>query len=119
MGNKFKKKKNLVKLRLRAKLSFDEGYAENPIYSIKAFTNEKNRGIDMIELIKNNFHINKEDINLAFKKKMEEWQEDFQKPTIYSKEVEKTLKKIEWTRDEKGNIISPFSIKKKQDSFIK
>jgi len=107
MGNKFKKSKNIVKQRLRAKLSFDEGYAENPIYSLKAFTNEKDRGIDMIELIKNQFQINNEDIDLAFRNKMEEWEEDFQKPTN---------RLIEWTRDEKGNIISPFSVKNKNIS---
>lgn len=114
MAGKFKKKKNFVRPRLRAKLSFDEGYAENPVYSIKGFTTEKEKGIDMIELIKNNFHINGEDEKLAFKKKMEEWQQDLNKPDDHTKEAEKNLTKVKWTKDERGNIISPFSVKNKK-----
>ena len=115
MGSKFKKKKNnSVKSTLRARLSFDQGYAENPIYSIKANTNEKNRGIDMIDLIKNNFRINREDLDIATKKKFEEWQKDSETPTEYSKEALKHQKKIVWTRDEKGNPVSPWELKRRE-----
>ena len=103
MGKKFIQKPNHLR-KLRVKLSFDDGFAENPLYSIKAFTNEKFKGISMIELIEDNFKITKEDRDLAYKKKMEEWQEDF----------ENTGKqKNKFTRDEKGNFASPFRSKKK------
>ncbi len=109
-----KKKKKFIRPRLRAKLSFDEGFAEMPLYSIKAFTSEKEKGIDMIELIKTNFNINGGDMDLAFKKKMEEWQEEAMKPTELSIEARRTQVKIKWTRDENGNLISPFSNKAKE-----
>lgn len=112
-----KKKRKFIKPRLRAKLSIDEGFAENPIYSIKAFTTEKDKGIDMIELIKSNFNINAKDMDLAFKKKMEEWQQEAMKPTQVSIEVRKA--QIKWTRDEDGNFISPFSKKAKDLSKSK
>jgi len=107
-----RKKKKFVRQRLRAKLTFDEGFAEDPLYSIKAFTNEKDKGINMIELIKNNFNINGEDVDLAFKKKMAEWQEEAMKPTEVTAEIRRV--QIKWTRDEKGNFISPFSKKAKE-----
>lgn len=85
--------------RLRCKLSFDEGFAEQPIYSIKGFTNEKDKGIDMIELIKNNFSITQWDIEKGRSREAEEQYQHYKK----------SQGAIKWTRDDKGNIVSPFS----------
>lgn len=98
--------------RLRAKLSFDDGFAERPLYNIKAFTNEKEKGIDMVELIGNNFGISRKDIDEALQRKLKEWNEDAMKPTII-KDEEIKKKQIKFTRDERGNIVSPFKSKKK------
>ena len=94
MGKNIKKDKFQRINLLRAKLSFDDGFAEHPIYVIKATTNEKKKGLYMLELIENNFNITIEDKRNEFIKKVREQD------------------KIKWTRDEKGNIISPFNIKK-------
>ncbi len=104
---KLKKERNNIRNNLRARLSFDEGFAENPLYSIRAFTNEKDKGIDMIDLVKTNFSICEEDIRRHMENKMKEWQKDSMKPTEYPKGSEP--KRIVWKRDERGNIISPFS----------
>ena len=79
----------------KVKLSFHDGYAEYPIYSIKALTTEKDKGMNMLELIEQQFGITKEDRKVAFIVRVRE---------------EENI----WTRDEKGNIISPFSKKIKQ-----
>ena len=104
-------KKYIPRSRLRAKLSFDEGFAERPIYVIKANTQEKQKGINMLELIETNFNINKEDRLDATKKKLEELNIEAMTPTLVSKEVEKN--QARFTRDEKGNIVSPFKSEKK------
>lgn len=100
--------------RLRAKLSFDDGFAERPLYTIKAFTNEKSKGINMLSLIEDNFSITLED-RLEHEKK--EWEDLSKDINEFSREVDKR-KKVEWTKDEKGRIISPFS-KKKIDEVSK
>jgi hypothetical protein len=96
---------------LRAKLSFDDGFAESPIYSIKGMTTEKNKGINMLELIEDHFKISKEDRKKAFVAKMSEINALAIQPTEQPKGFKH--KKIEWTRDEKGEIISPFKSKNK------
>ena len=102
------KKKSFVKSVKRARFSIDEGFAEKPIYSVKAFTTEKDKGIDMVNLIKDNFDITSEDIDYAFKRKMEDWQNDITPDEVTIKKSSATIK---WTRDERGNIVSPFSKK--------
>lgn len=92
---------------LRAKLSFDEGFAENPIYTIKAFTNEKDKGIYMLKLIEDNFLISFADRILHDKIEMK----SIENETNKFKESDDG-KSVTWTRNEKGNIISPFSKKK-------
>ena len=100
------KKKQIHRLGdMRAKLSFDEGFAENPIYSIKAKVSEKDKGVSMIHLIKQNFGISEE----FFKRKMNEMHIAAMNPTEYPK----FTTPVKWTRDEKGNIISPFRSKRK------
>lgn len=109
-----KKKNSFNFLReLRAKLSFDDGFAERPIYSIKGKTNEKEKGINMLELIESQFGISKEDRQKAFRAQMEELNDLAMQPTEYPKPFKPD--KIKFTRDEKGNLASPFRTKKKED----
>lgn len=98
---------------LRVKLSFDEGFAERPIYVIKGRTTEKQKGINMIDLIKQNFNISELDV----KKQLEEYNKDAMIPTEYHGAY--MTKKIKWTTDSEGNKISPFSAninKQKEDN---
>lgn len=87
--------------KLKARLSFDEGYTERPIYSIKASTTEKEKGIDMIELILTNFNITIREVGEYIKKKRISLVNEM-------KALAKTSPTINWTRDEHGNIASPF-----------
>ena len=96
--------------RLRAKLSFDDGFAERPLYSIKAFTNEKGKGINMIDLIRDNFDVSNLDLKEYQKDKFTELTRDFEE----LEEEKITRTPIKWTRDEKGQIISPFGNKAKE-----
>ena len=85
---------------MRAKLSFDEGFAERPIYVIKGSVNEKDKGINMIELIRDNFGICDEDMRKVMIERLEEYNRDFFRP------IEKKGKEpIKWKRDSRGNII--------------
>ncbi len=93
-----KPKKQIRKGVLTAKLTFfDWGWADNVIYTQKAKVNEKLKGIQMISKIKHFFGITNKDI-----KESEE--------ILIRYEIEK----IEWTRDDKGNIISPFKTKREE-----
>lgn len=107
------KKRNPRKLhdyrsaRLKARLSFDEGYAEKPVYSIKGWVSEKQKGLDMMELIENNFNITLMDREEDMKNKQKEFLEEMKDLSTGEKEVSPRDK---WTRDEKGNLVSPWSI---------
>lgn len=89
-----------------AKLTaFDEDKRERPHYKAQAFQTEKNKGIQMIRYLKQLFGIgfigsNMEDLNPEQKQILES-------------------NKIKWTRDEKGNIISPWSNKAKELKKVK
>lgn len=96
---------------MRAKLSFDEGYAEKPHYSIKAFTTEKDKGMNMMELIEDNFSISEEDRKAWFQKKLAEFNADAMTPTVMPKSL--ADKQVKFTRDDKGKIVSPFRSDKK------
>lgn len=98
-----------IKNRLRIKLSADDGFAERPLYSMKAFNTEKSKGIDMAEFIFNNFNISQKDMEEKRQKEIEETRTEIDKRRDFIKQIEKPIK---WTRDEKGNIKSPFSKKK-------
>ncbi len=92
-------KKQIRKSLLTAKLTFfDWGWADNIIYSKKARVNEKKEGIKMISQIKQFFGITNNDI-----KENEEIT------------IRHEIQRIEWTRDNEGNIISPFGTKKQND----
>ncbi len=116
MGNH---KKNNPRLgSTRAKLTFDDGFAEKPTHRIIGFTTEKDKGISMLELIQNKFNISEYEFKEAFKKKLSEWQKEFQEPTEYKKTYPKKFslkdEKPQFTRDERGQIISPFGEKAKE-----
>lgn len=88
---------------MRVKLVIDEGFAERPIYKIKAFSTEKDKGIMMLEIIEDTFKISNKDKDDYFKKKLSELNADAMTPTIVN-----GIEQVKWTRDAKGNIISPF-----------
>lgn len=104
------KKKYFGSSEIRARLSFDEGFRERPLYAIKAKVTEKDKGIDMIELIKQHFNISQKDEKEAFEKKMEFFRADFPRPTKIPKEIKQ--QRIKWTRDNKGRVVSPFRAKR-------
>ncbi len=110
MRNKDKRRDNR-ELKLRARLGIDEGFAEKPLHSIKAYTTEKPKGLLMIELIENYFNISEEDRKNSFKQKLKEINENAFTPTEFPKDIRD--KQVKITRDEKGNIVSPFASKKK------
>ncbi len=80
-------------------LVYDWGWADEIIYKLKAKTTEKLKGVVMVEKIKEIFGINESDLHKHQEKEIE-MQRQIQTP-------------VEWTRDEKGNIVSPF--KKKEE----
>ena len=87
-----KKKAETRKSYITAKLVFfDWGWADNIIYKIKGKETEKDKGLTMIQKIKELFGIRNNEIeSYEVKVRVDE------------------LDKIKWTRDEKGNIVSPF-----------
>jgi hypothetical protein len=95
-------KKEHRKSFVSAKLIFyDWGWRENVIYRVKASCNEKNKGLLMIDAIRNYFGINNMD-----EKEHEE---------IKIKREVRAIQPIKWTRDEKGQIVSRFAKKLKED----
>lgn len=83
-----------------AKLIFyDWGWRENIIYRLSARCNEKGKGLMMINAIKNYFGISDSD-----ERKDEE---------IRIRREVRAIRPIKFTRDEKGNLASPFRTKKK------
>ncbi len=83
-----------------AKLIFyDWGWRENIIYRVTARCNEKGKGLLMLSAIRNYFGISSAD-----EKKDEEVK------------IKREVEEIKWKRDERGQIVSPFS-KKLKDKF--
>ncbi len=99
-----KKRKFYGRGNLRAKLIFDDGFAEKPIYSIKAMMNEKRKGFNMIDLIRHNFNLSPEEEKYYEEMIKDEVRECF---NAYN-DKDKTLK---LNRDDQGNLISPFASK--------
>ena len=87
--------------------AFETSKREYPIYKIKAYSSEKDKGNMMVQSLKSLFDISDRDEQNHFKREVEE-----QKKLITRKNFGST--KIEWTRDEGGKIISPFSAKLKK-----
>ena len=82
---------------LTAKLTFfDWGWADNIVFKLIARVSDREKGFVMIERIKTFFNINNNDIIKN------------EKETI----KEEMNQQIKWTRDEEGNIVSPFKSKK-------
>lgn len=98
----------------KAKLTFHDGFKEEPTHRITAYINEKNKGISMLELIQNKFSISEQEFKEAFKRKLSEWQKDAWEETKQPKKWELKDKPTRFTKDEKGRIISPFSPKAKE-----
>lgn len=99
-------KNTIKKADLTAKLTFfDWGWADNVIFSLKAMITEKHKGFLMIEKIKMFFNINNKDI-------INNEEQHIKREINDIKEMQKEKSKIKWTRDEQGNIISPFRTKK-------
>ncbi len=89
---KIENRKNYITAKL---VFYDWGWADNIIYKIKGRVSEKEKGLRMIEKIKEFFGITNNSI------------EDHDK-----KVSDEEMKRINWTRDEDGKIISPFKSKK-------
>ncbi len=113
MSNRGKKRRHKVNNmgEIIASLNFSE-YTPFPkhLYGIKALIQDKDKGINMIQTIMERFYISDFDIEDWRRQMKEKEKENF-------KEMEEDAKKwngnkIDWTRDEKGNIISPFKSKK-------
>lgn len=93
-NNKIHKKSYLT-----AKLTiFDWGWPDKIIFGLKGKQNEKGKGMLMIDRLKDLFGISNSDITTHEEESIQ-------------KEVKK-MEKIKWTRDDKGNIISPYRSKK-------
>ncbi len=97
------KKNNYPHKIMRARLSFDEGFRERPIYSIKGNITEKDKGLDMLDLIRTQFNISDRDQREFFREKLRELDMDAMTPT--------EPQKIK--RDEEGRIVSPFALERK------
>lgn len=81
---------------LTAKLSIhDWGWGDKVIYRLTGKTTEKMKGLQMLEQIKLRFGINNFD------------EKDYDRSKIT--DVKKEMKRIDWARDDRGNIVSPFS----------
>ena len=85
------------------------GWFGDLIDRIKAKTTEKDKGMMMLEKIENQFSISESD-RIIFRKEMQareerEWEE--------MERQAKAMKDKPFKRDEYGNIISPFALKRK------
>lgn len=96
---------------LKAKLSFNDGYAERPIYTIKANIGEKEKGLYMIELIQDNFNISIEEVIIHRDKIEKEIIEEMKLMSSLNSQIFE--KNSPLNRDEKGNLVSPFRSEKK------
>ena len=105
-----KERKEHKKGFVTAKLTFfDWGWRDKINYNAIAKSHEKEKGFMMVERLRNLFGISRVDEE-TFRKKMVELERDAFTPNKYPKN--NGLPK--WTRDQKGNIISPFSKKARE-----
>jgi len=86
------------------------GWFGDLIDRIRAKTNEKERGMLMVNKLENYFNINEFDRKIFRQKLLEREKRDFKEMEEQAKLIE--VKPIKWTRDETGKIVSPFPIKK-------
>lgn len=94
-----KDKKIVRKNFLTAKLMvYDWGWADKIMYRLIGKTNEKHKGIMMLKKIREIFGITEHDI-LNYEEREVETMRNIPKP-------------VKWSRDERGNITSPFRKKK-------
>lgn len=85
-------KKNFLTVKL---MIYDWGWADNILYRFTAKTSEKLKGVMMLQKIKEVFGISEKDVQ------------------EHHEEEIKAQGDIPWTKDNRGRIISPFSVKKK------
>ncbi|KKM79977.1 hypothetical protein LCGC14_1344460, partial [marine sediment metagenome] len=79
------------------------------IFSLKALTTEKIKGIMMVDKLENDFNISDYDKEI-FRKEMQEREEREWEEMERQAEA---MKGKPFKRDEHGNIISPFALKRK------
>ncbi len=100
---------NVFRQNIVFKLSANDGYAERPFYSSRAVCpGEKSKAIDMIFMLRDNFEISRKDEEEKRLKEIEETKKQIHERKDFIKAIQEPIK---WTRDEEGNIISPFSKK--------
>lgn len=100
MGSNKEHKKSFVTAKL---MFYDWGWREKIIYNTSAKSNEKEKGVMMVEKLKNLFGISRVDEE-TFQKRMVELERDAFTPNEYPPE----MKPFKWTRDAKGNLVSPY-----------
>lgn len=88
-----------------ARLDFHDWWG-NLIDRIKGKVTQKNKGLEMLEKIEGSFSISEFD-RKEYKRKMMEWQHDAFTPTEIPKSIK--LEQAKFSRDEDGNITSPFT----------
>lgn len=103
-----KSNKSYRSSKLKANLSFNDGYAERPLYSIKATTSEKEKGLDMIDLIMDNFNIITKEIELHRRIVRAQILEEM---NYLNRKI--LSPPIKLNRDESGNLVSPFATNRK------
>lgn len=111
MGKNKKKPKSFRRKGLRVKLIFDDWFAERQLYRVQGNTNEKKKGLQMLELIEHNFNISKKDKEAFITNRLEEFDQDAMTPTLVPKSMRDG--QVKFTRDEQGKIVSPFKSNRK------
>lgn len=97
-----------------ARLDFHNWYGDL-VDRTKCCVNEKHQGFMMLEKIKNRFSLSQSDIE-HFREELKERERiDFEGMEIQAKQRIKGLGPVEWTRDTRGQIITPWSKKKEED----
>lgn len=107
-----KKQRYKMNGKVIAKLSFYEGLHRDFIGfkfdELIGKTTEKAKGLFMVDKIKRYFGLNDNDLSISKEQLRAIDEMDFEDIKRQQSLQEQINKKIEWTRDEKGNIISPF-----------
>ena len=116
---KSKKKKNTRQGRVAeiSKLDFHD-FSGRLIDRTRAKVTERDKGVLMIQNIKDRFNLSDIDIQ-EFRRVMHQRElEDFEDMKIQAEIIKRKnliSQPIKWTRDEKGNVISPFDLKARKD----
>lgn len=87
---------------------------ENIINKVVGKTTEKNKGVAMVELIMNRFGLSDDDI-INMNKNISEINKEMVNKVNNKISIDRS--RVNWTRDDRGNIISPFRSNKKPKSI--